>query len=55
MMVNLYPIKEFRLPVVAECINPDVFHGKSLKEIERLGSGRGTSRKPLENSSKLRR
>ena len=47
MMVNLYPIKEFRLPVVAECINPDVFHGKSLKEIERLEIWEGNKQKTL--------
>ncbi|MEM0058582.1 MAG: formylmethanofuran dehydrogenase subunit C [Candidatus Bathyarchaeia archaeon] len=47
MMVNLYPLKEFRLPVVAECINPDIFHGKSLKEIEALEAWEGNKKKRL--------
>jgi len=47
MRVNLYPLKEFRLPVVAECINPDVFQGKSLKEIEKLEVWEGNKQKTL--------
>jgi formylmethanofuran dehydrogenase subunit C len=35
-MISLRPAKEFRFPVTAECISPDVFEGKSLSEIEAL-------------------
>ncbi|MEM3578675.1 MAG: formylmethanofuran dehydrogenase subunit C [Candidatus Bathyarchaeia archaeon] len=47
MNVNLYPIKEFKLPVMAECINPDIFHGKSLKEIGQLEVWEGNKQKKL--------
>jgi formylmethanofuran dehydrogenase subunit C len=47
MLVNLYPLKEFKLPVVAECINPDIFHGKKPKEIEKLEVWEGNKQKTL--------
>jgi formylmethanofuran dehydrogenase subunit C len=47
MRVSLYPLKEFKLPVVAECINPDVFRGKSSKEIEELEVWEGNKQKKL--------
>ncbi|MEM1566260.1 MAG: formylmethanofuran dehydrogenase subunit C [Candidatus Bathyarchaeia archaeon] len=53
MNVNLYPIKEFRLPVVAECINPDVFRGKSIKEIEVLKVWEGNKQKKLSELFKV--
>jgi formylmethanofuran dehydrogenase subunit C len=40
-MITLAPLKKFEVPLVAACINPDVFEGKSLlnylsmKETER--------------------
>jgi formylmethanofuran dehydrogenase subunit C len=47
MIVNLYPVKEFRLPIVAECINPDIFQGKKPKEIEKLEVWEGNKQKSL--------
>lgn len=47
MMVNLYPLKEFKLPVVAECINPDVFQEKKPTEIEGLKLWEGNKQKKL--------
>ncbi|MEM1564889.1 MAG: formylmethanofuran dehydrogenase subunit C [Candidatus Bathyarchaeia archaeon] len=47
MNVNLYPLKEFKLPIVAECINPDIFQEKSLKEIEALKIWEGNKQKRL--------
>jgi len=35
-MIKLYPLKEFRYPIFAECINPDTFKGKTISEIEAL-------------------
>ncbi|MGC8999130.1 MAG: formylmethanofuran dehydrogenase subunit C [Candidatus Bathyarchaeia archaeon] len=47
MIVNLYPVKEFRLPIIAECINPDIFQDKKLREIEKLEVWEGNKRKSL--------
>ncbi|MEM2522417.1 MAG: formylmethanofuran dehydrogenase subunit C [Candidatus Bathyarchaeia archaeon] len=47
-MINLYPIKEFKLPVVAECINPDVFQGKTISEIKQLEVWEGNKKRKLE-------
>ena len=47
MIVNLYPLKEFKLPIVAECINPDIFQGKKPKEIEKLEVWEGNKQKSL--------
>lgn len=46
-MVNLYPVKEFRFPVIAECINPDIFQGKTREEIEGLTIWEGNKQKKL--------
>lgn len=46
-MVNLYPVKEFRVPVIAECINPDIFQGKNRKEIMGLTIWEGNNQKKL--------
>ena len=46
-MINLYPVKEFRFPVTAECINPDVFQGKTREEIEELKIWEGKKQKKL--------
>ena len=46
-MINLYPIRKFRLPIIAECINPDIFEGKSHKEIEELKIWEGNKQKRL--------
>jgi len=46
-MIVLYPIKEFRFPVVAECINPDFFDNKSAAEIAQLRLWEGNTEKDL--------
>jgi len=46
-MINLYPAKEFKFPIIAECINPDVFQGKTPEEIEGLKIWEGNKQKKL--------
>jgi len=46
-MINLYPLKEFKFPVIAECISPEVFNGKTNKEIEGLKLWEGNKRRTL--------
>jgi formylmethanofuran dehydrogenase subunit C len=35
-MIILRPLRSLKFPVLAECISPDVFQGKTLREIEAL-------------------
>jgi formylmethanofuran dehydrogenase subunit C len=35
-MISLYPVNEFKLPITAECMTPDVLLGKTREEIETL-------------------
>jgi formylmethanofuran dehydrogenase subunit C len=46
-MVILYPLKEFRFPIIAECITPDAFEGKTANEIEDLNVWEGNRQKTL--------
>jgi formylmethanofuran dehydrogenase subunit C len=46
-MIALTPLRKFRFPVHAECINPDVFQGKSVKEIASLTTWEGNKKKNL--------
>jgi formylmethanofuran dehydrogenase subunit C len=46
-MVSLYPLKEFKYPIIAECINPDIFRGKTLEEIKALKIWEGNEQKKL--------
>lgn len=46
-MIELYPLKEFRYPVTAECVNPRVFQGKTLKEIAQLEVWEGNNKRKL--------
>jgi formylmethanofuran dehydrogenase subunit C len=46
-MMILYPSKTFRFPVIAECINPDVFNGKTPEEIMALKIWEGNKQKKL--------
>ena len=46
-MINLYPLRKFRFPIIAECINPDIFEGKNHKEIEELEIWEGNKQKTL--------
>jgi len=52
-MINLHPSKEFRVPVTAECISPDVFQGKSCQEIEKLEIWEGNKQKRLRELFKI--
>lgn len=46
-MIRICPLREFKVPVFAECISPDVFQGKSLKEIMQLEVWEGNTKRPL--------
>lgn len=47
MMWNLYPSREFKLPIVAECINPEIFQGKKAEEIKQLKLWEGNKQRKL--------
>lgn len=46
-MMNLYPRKEFRFPIIADCINPEIFQNKSPEEISELKVWEGNKQKTL--------
>ncbi len=46
-MIVLTPLRKFQFPVIAECINPDVFQGKTLEEIAALTLFEGNKQKTL--------
>jgi len=46
-MITLYPKKEFKFPIIADCINPDVFQNKKPEEIARLSIWEGNKQKKL--------
>lgn len=46
-MISLYPLKQFKYPIIAECINPDIFHDKTLEEIRALKIWEGNKQKRL--------
>jgi formylmethanofuran dehydrogenase subunit C len=52
-MINLYPIKGFRFPVIAECIKPDVLEGKNRQEIEDLEIWEGNKQRRLRELFKV--
>jgi formylmethanofuran dehydrogenase subunit C len=52
-MIELTPTREFLLPVVAECISPDVFQEKTLPEIAALKVWQGNKQKPLSELFKI--
>ena len=52
-MIVLAPLKKFQFPVHAECINPDVFQGKSVKEIAALPVWEGNKKKKLADLFKI--
>jgi formylmethanofuran dehydrogenase subunit C len=52
-MITLTPLREFRFPVIAECINPDVFKGKSADEIAALNVWEGNKQKKLADLFKI--
>jgi formylmethanofuran dehydrogenase subunit C len=46
-LIKLQPIGAFRLPVIAECINPDIFQDKKANEIGDLKAWEGNKQKKL--------
>jgi len=46
-MIKLSTVREFNYPIIAECINPDVFNGKTREEIEGLEIWEGNKQKKL--------
>jgi formylmethanofuran dehydrogenase subunit C len=52
-MIVLTPLRKFQFPVIAECISPDVFQGKTLDEIAALTLWEGNKQKTLDNLFKI--
>jgi len=52
-MILLTPLKKFQFPIHAECINPDVFQGKSKAEIATLIAWEGNRKKKLGDLFKI--
>jgi formylmethanofuran dehydrogenase subunit C len=52
-MIALTPLKKFQFPIQAENINPDVFQGKSVKEIASLPVWEGNKKKRLGDLFKI--
>jgi formylmethanofuran dehydrogenase subunit C len=52
-MIILTPRRQFQFPVTAECINPDVFKGKSAAEIAALEVWEGNKQKKLSDLFKI--
>jgi len=52
-MITLTPLKEFQAPIVADCINPDVFKDKSPNEIAELPVNEGNRKKKLSDLFKI--
>lgn len=46
-MIKLSPVKEFKFPIIAECLNPSIFAGKTLEEIAKLEIWEGNKPKQL--------
>jgi len=52
-MIVLTPLKKFQFPIHAECVNPDVFQGKSVAEIASLTVWEGNKKKKLGDLFKI--
>lgn len=52
-MIILTPLKTFQFPVHAETINPDVFQGKSVKELASLPCWEGNRKRKLGDLFKI--
>jgi formylmethanofuran dehydrogenase subunit C len=52
-MITLTTTRETKFPVIAECINPDVFQGKSADEIAKLSIWEGNKQKKLADLFKI--
>lgn len=52
-MVTLAPLKKFETPIMAACINPDLFEGKSVAEIAEFPIYEGNRKKKLGDLFKI--
>ncbi len=52
-MITLTPLKEFALPITAECISPDVLRCKDCNEIEALQIWEGNKQKSIRDLFKI--
>jgi formylmethanofuran dehydrogenase subunit C len=52
-MIVLTPLRKFQFPVIAECVNPNVFQGKTLDEITALSVWEGNKQKKLGDLFKI--
>jgi formylmethanofuran dehydrogenase subunit C len=52
-MIVLTPLKKFKFPINAECINPDIFQGKNAAEIANLTLFEGNKQKKLSDLFKI--
>jgi formylmethanofuran dehydrogenase subunit C len=52
-MIILTPLRKFTFPVMAECISPDVFQGKTTDEIAALDVWEGNKQKKLGDLFKI--
>jgi formylmethanofuran dehydrogenase subunit C len=52
-MIKLYPLKKFSFPIIADCLNPDTFNGKTPEEIEKLEIWEGNKRRNISELFKI--
>jgi len=52
-MITLTPLRQFKYPVYAECISPDLFQGKTAEEIAELPVFEGNKPKKLRDLFKI--
>lgn len=52
-MISLRPVKEFRFPITAECISPDILECKTLSEMEALPVWEGNKQRKLSELFKV--
>jgi formylmethanofuran dehydrogenase subunit C len=52
-MIVLTPLKMFQFPIHAECVNPEVFQGKPVREIATLTAWEGNRKKTLGDLFKI--
>ncbi|NIO19935.1 MAG: formylmethanofuran dehydrogenase subunit C, partial [Candidatus Aenigmarchaeota archaeon] len=53
MVITLYPKSSFKVPIEAECINPDVFAEKSVTNIAKLQIWEGNRKRILGDLFKI--
>jgi formylmethanofuran dehydrogenase subunit C len=52
-MITLFPLKEFKFPIMTENFTPDSFHGKTIGEIEKLQLWEGNKQRKLADLFKV--